>query len=189
MKRKIICQDLRDNSIDVSTIGEIAKDVCRYPIYNFRLGIRKFYMTAEHAKRRPQKNTVELMFSKPENSDNNGTTITLFGKVRFSTNSLSYTVNATIDGYAEYNYRPYDQKIQEYLYTYFVEMVENERSIYQLFPLRLPTTLMNYSHDNHEVIINQTYQWIDTGDLLEVSKLPLKHPVQNFLKFWKMGTK
>ena len=83
MKRKLIWQDLRDNTIDVEAIGQIALDVSRYHIFGLKFQIEKYNITSERLPRGIGigRSTVEIRFSRSRKELLTKTT--LDGVIRF----------------------------------------------------------------------------------------------------------
>lgn len=185
MMRHITRVDLLSNVIDVLTVGAIAKDMVKYQIYNLKITVHRFYANIEFARKKLiQKNTVEIMFSKNmavQNED--GKTLDLYGKVRFYSNGLYYTIFGKISIYAEYMDDEYDEKIRDYLYSYFTMMVETHPKIKRIFPFSFPDTLESYLAEQKTVVENQEYQWIDTG-FPSIRKTQFGESPKSFLRFW-----
>lgn len=161
--RRYTCQDLRDNSIDIDAIGTIAKDCGKYHIYGLKFWMERYTLHKERLPRRVglNKSSVEVLFSKVQKED--GTTkTTLDGKIRFFSRGYYYTVRMLLSAEAVYEFRPYDIKIQSYLYTYFAHVIENDVRIQKYRIFSLPDDLSNYTPGaewvNQEI---QQYHWMD----------------------------
>ena len=162
MKRRIIWQDLRDNTIDVEAIGQIALDVSKYHIFGLKIQIEKYNITSERLPRGIGigRSTVEISFSRSRKELLTKTT--LDGVVRFFYKGVYHTVRMKLSAEAEYSFLPYDLKIQDYLYTYFTDVLEHDGRFQKYGNFWLPETLSNYypgsEWDNQEV---KEYHWID----------------------------
>lgn len=162
MKRRIIWQDLRDNTIDVEAIGEIASDVSKYHIFGLKFRIEKYNIASERLPRGIGigRSTVEIQFSRSKKEERIKTT--LDGSVRFFYKGIYNTVRMRLSAEAEYTFLPYDLKMQDYLYTYFAHVLEHDYRLQKFGNFWLPETLSNYypgsEWDNQEV---KDYHWID----------------------------
>ena len=162
MKRRIIWQDLRDNTIDVEAIGEIASDVSKYHIFGLKFRIEKYNIASERLPRGIGigRSTVEIQFSRSKKEERIKTT--LDGSVHFFYKGIYNTVRMRLSAEAEYTFLPYDLKMQDYLYTYFAHVLEHDYRLQKFGNFWLPDTLSNYypgsEWDNQEV---KDYHWID----------------------------
>ena len=162
MKRRIIWQDLRDNTIDVEAIGEIASDVSKYHIFGLKFRIEKYNIASERLPRGIGigRSTVEIQFSRSKKEERIKTT--LDGSVHFFYKGIYNTVRMRLSAEAEYTFLPYDLKMQDYLYTYFAHVLEHDYRLQKFGNFWLPETLSNYypgsEWDNQEV---KDYHWID----------------------------
>ena len=162
MKRRIIWQDLRDNTIDVEAIGEIASDVSKYHIFGLKFRIEKYNIASERLPRGIGigRSTVEIQFSRSKKEERIKTT--LDGSVHFFYKGIYNTVRMRLSAEAEYTFLPYDLKMQDYLYTYFAHVLEHDYRLQKFGNFWLPETLSNYypgsEWDNQEV---KHYHWID----------------------------
>lgn len=162
-KRKYTCLDLRDNSIDIEAIGKIAKDSAKYHIYGLRFWFSTYSIHKERLPRRAglNKSSVEVIFSKNILEAGVRRT-TLEGKVRFFSGGCYYLVRMKLTAEASYDFEPYDIKIQDYLYSYFAHVIENDFRIQKYKSFTLPSNLSNYTAgaewDNQEIV---AYHWMD----------------------------
>ena len=162
MKRRIIWQDLRDNTIDVEAIGEIASDVSKYHIFGLKFRIEKYNIASERLPRGIGigRSTVEIQFSRSKKEERIKTT--LDGSIHFFYKGIYNTVRMRLSAEAEYTFLPYDLKMQDHLYTYFAHVLEHDYRLQKFGNFWLPETLSNYypgsEWDNQEV---KDYHWID----------------------------
>ena len=101
MKRRIIWQDLRDNTIDVEAIGEIASDVSKYHIFGLKFRIEKYNIASERLPRGIGigRSTVEIQFSRSKKEERIKTT--LDGSVHFFYKGIYNTVRMRLSAEAE----------------------------------------------------------------------------------------
>lgn len=169
MKRKLVWQDLRDNTIDIEAIGQIASDASRYHIFGLKFKIEKYNMTIEHLPRciGIGRSTIEIGFSR--NRKDLETKTTLDGVIRFFYRGNYITVRMRLSAEAEYSFISYDLKIQDYLYTYFSHVLEHDIRLQRYGNFYLPESLSNYypgsEWDNQEV---KEYHWIDLENQIPV---------------------
>lgn len=191
MKRKLIWQDLRDNTIDVEAIGQIALDVSKYHIFGLKFQIEKYNITSERLPRGIGigRSTVEIRFSRSRKELSTKTT--LDGVIRFFYKGIYNTVRMRLSAEAEYSFIPYDLKMQDYLYTYFSHVLEHDVRLQKYGNFWLPETLSNYypgsEWDNQEV---KEYHWIDFENRfpmeidrpLTLQRVNREDPISNILK-------
>lgn len=180
MMKRLKCLDLRDNSIDVSSIGLIAEDVGKYHIYNLKFGIQDFYLLIEKHRKHVTRSTVEVTFSMTDIGEN-GHKIDMDGLIYFFHNGALYSIHAKLTSYAEYDYKPYDTKIQDYLYTYFVSLIENNNDICWFVNFKMPDSLASYyPTEEWDILTQKTYHWIDIENYMRVERLPQKPNIPGF---------
>lgn len=192
IKRKFTCLDLRDNSIDIDAIGAIAKDCGQYHIYGLKFWTDHYSLQKEKLPRRVglNKSSVEVLYSKTKREDE-VTRITLDAKVRFFVKGYYYVVRMRLTAEASYAFEPYDIKIQNYLYTYFAHVLENDPRIQKYKTFSLPENMSNYTPGaewaNYEI---QQYHWMDFWNNyptrlptpLTLRKIVREDPVSNIFK-------
>ena len=161
--RKFTCQDLRDNTIDVDAIGEIAKDCGKYQILGLKIKMNRYTLNQERLPRKVgiNRSTVEVLFSKT--MKNEVSSISMDAKVRFFSHGSYYTICMKLTAEADYaNYKPYEAKVQSYLYSYFAHVIEHDIRLRKFGQFYLPEALSNYTPGmqwmNQEL---QDYHWID----------------------------
>lgn len=180
-KRHLICQDLRDNIIDVEAIGRIAADAGKYHIYGLRFKILRYVMIVEELPRRVglKHYDVEITFSKRE--EGNRQITTMDGTIYFFVEGINYRIRMRLQADAVYEFTPYDLKIQNYLYSYFTHMVEHDKRIQSITRVKLPDAISNYypgiEWENQYV---KDYYWRDfeTRTPMNVTEAATLHKVE-----------
>ena len=187
MMRIFQCLDLRDNTIDVQAIGQIAMDVSNLHIHNLKFNIGKYYMVIEPIglRKMPTKSNVEITFSRKHESESRHTT-TMHAKVRFFANRKYYVVHMELSAIADYEYMPYENKIQDYLYTYFAHIIENDTRVQTHNLFALPDNLsVYYPGSEWDLFERRTYHWIDIDDYTSIKKIsPLDRMPHSILKIF-----
>lgn len=161
-ERHLTCLDLRDNTIDVEAIGQIASDVAKYHIFGLRFRINQYSIISELLPRGTgiKRYDVEIKFSRREIEEVIQTEMD--GIIHFFSHGIHYIVHMRLSADAIYDFKPYDLKIQSYLYTYFAHVIEHDKRVQSCKRFRLPESLSNYypgsEWENPEV---KNYFWVD----------------------------
>lgn len=131
--------DLSRCEIDIARQAAMIAELSELHIRKFRITIQRFGVRTIYL-RIPRHDYGELEVSFDHNHQGNEHIITMRGIIYLGTKRVEVVVR----GAAEYEYGGYDMNIQDYLYTYFYNMVTSSSYLKRFGPLDLPSKMSNY---------------------------------------------
>lgn len=132
-------RDLSRCEIDIARQGEMIAELSELHIRRFRISIQRFGIRTIYLQI-PRHDYGELEVSFDHRHVGNQHTITMRAVIYLG----SKRIEAVIRGSAEYEYGGYDMNIQDYLYTYFYNMVSSGNQLKRFGPFDLPSKMSNY---------------------------------------------
>ena len=150
--------ELDTNKIQMDIIYNIMRDVSNYPIYNLQFQVKSFRLKIT---RTLKKKTEGLRVRYQREDDPISHYHKISGYIKAQVIAFDHLLTITINANATAWYvdTMYQDRIESYLYSYMVSLIENDDTISKYKQIKLPTYLSNIKfsqiHSTHYILLTE----------------------------------